>query len=222
VFYLRNHRANGAIFFDRQHRGAASAIVGHEHVLAGGIDGEMARAGVAGGLLVELGQLAGLHVQRERRHAAAPFAVERGDFVDRVKELAVRVNFEERRVFQAVHGAEFFQAAVLQVELKQVNALLVGGRVAAKTDQGSGRCSGRLAKRNGQAKRGESRRQEKRAECHAPDETEIQRQLQVVLHFIWGPGLLRMCSRETDLAPHSLSTLPVRRHLVLGRFSGCV
>ena len=156
MFDLRNHRANGAIFFDRQHRGAASAIVSHEHVLAGGIDGEMARAGVAGGLLVELGQLAVLHVQRERRHAAAPFAVERGDFVDRVKELAVRVNFEERRVFQAVHGAEFFQAAVLQVELKQVNALLVGGRVAAKTDQGSGRRSGRLAKRHGQAKRGES------------------------------------------------------------------
>ena len=222
MFYLRNHRANGAIFFDRQHRGAASAIVGNEHVLAGGVDGEMARASVAGGLLVELGQLACLHVQGERRHAAAPFAVERGDFVDRVKELAVRVNFEERRVFQAVHGAEFFQATVLQVELKQVNALLVGGRVAAEAHKRLARRGARLAKRDGEAKRGESRCPEKRTECHAPNETETQRRWQVVLRFIAGPRLLRLGSRETDLAPHPLSSLPVCRHLVLGRLPGWI
>ena len=67
----------------------------HEHEFAGGIDGEMARVGVAGGLLVDLGQLAGLHVQRERRHAAAPFAVERADLVDGVYISAVRVYLKE-------------------------------------------------------------------------------------------------------------------------------
>ena len=105
---LRHHRADGAVVFDRQHRGATAAVVRHEHEFAGGIDGEMARAGGAGRLLVELGQLATLHVQCERGHAAATFAVERADLVDGVEIPAIRVDLEERRVFQAVHGAEFF------------------------------------------------------------------------------------------------------------------
>ena len=93
VFDLRNHRTDGAVSVDRQHRGAAAAVVRDEHEFAGGINGEVARSGVAGRLLVELGQFAGLRVERERRHAAAAFAVERGDFVDRVKELAAWVDF---------------------------------------------------------------------------------------------------------------------------------
>ena len=191
--------------------------MGDEHKLSGGIDGEVARAGVAGRLLVEPVQLTARHIQRESRHAAAALAVERADLVDGVQVATAWVNLEERRVFQAVHGAEFLQRTAFQVELEQMNALLVGGRVAAKTDQRRGRRGGRLAKRHGEAKRGERRRPEKCTECHPPDETETKHRWQAVLRFIALTGLLGMARRETAFAHHPISSLRVCGRLVLER-----
>ena len=183
MFDLRNQSADGAIFFDRQHRGAASAIVGHEDIFAGGINGEMARAGVAGGLLVYFVQLTALNIQCERCYTPALFAVKSADLVDGVEVFSVWVDLEKRRVRQAVHGVEFLQTTLLQVELKQVNAFPVGGRVATETDQGPGRRGARLAKRGGEAKRDESGYPEKRVECHAPNKTETRCRLQGCFAF---------------------------------------
>jgi len=42
-----------AVRFDRNHRGAAAAVIGHEHVLTRVVDADVARPGAAGWLLVQ-------------------------------------------------------------------------------------------------------------------------------------------------------------------------
>ena len=60
-------RAELAVGPDRQHGHAAAAVVGDEDVLARGVDHQVARPVADRRLLVELGQLAGLGVEGERR-----------------------------------------------------------------------------------------------------------------------------------------------------------
>ena len=149
VHNLRCHRPDVAVFLDRQNGGTATAVVGLEHVFAGSIHGEMARAGVAGWLLVELRELAVFHVQPERRDAAALFTLKISNLIHGVEKLAVGMNLEERGIAQSADGAEFFQAAVLQIQLIKVDAVLVGCRIAADADECLGGGGVRLAKREG-------------------------------------------------------------------------
>ena len=78
---------------DRQHGHAAAAVVGHEHVLARGVDHQVARPVADRRLLVEPGQLAGLGVKGERRHSA-PFAGA-GALVHRVEVFPRRMHRQE-------------------------------------------------------------------------------------------------------------------------------
>ena len=81
--------------------------MGYQYVIASGIHGEMAWAGVTRWLLVKLLEFTVFPVQSERRDAPALFALEIADFIYGVKEFAIGMNLEERRIAQTADSAQF-------------------------------------------------------------------------------------------------------------------
>src|SRR5262245_51926304 len=80
-----------AIFLDGQGLDAAAAVIGQENVPAVAVGDEMAGAGAAGRLLVQLGKFAG-RIDGEGGDAAGLGAV--ADLVDGVEEFLVGMNGE--------------------------------------------------------------------------------------------------------------------------------
>ena len=94
--------ADLAVLAELEDGRAAAAVVGDDRVLAFRVNRDVARASAAAHVLVELRQFSGLRVECERDDRPAVLAAA---LADRVEELAVRVDRQERR---AAHlGREF-------------------------------------------------------------------------------------------------------------------
>jgi len=79
-----------AVRFDRNHRGAAAAVVGDEQVPSRMVDADVAWTGASGGLLVEQLEVSRVPVDRIRTDTPGSARL-----TDRVQEPAVRMNLDE-------------------------------------------------------------------------------------------------------------------------------
>ena len=132
----RAEGAEAAVGLKRNGRDAAAAVVGDEQGLAGGVDGEVARAGAAGGLLVEEGERAGGRVDGVGGEAGGGRALGVAAFVEGVEEFAVGMEGEKRGVFGGGGKLGGRETARSDIEARAVDALAFGFRVGvgAKVD----------------------------------------------------------------------------------------
>src|SRR4030095_3297708 len=90
-----------------------------------------------GGLLVQRSQFAGLRVDRERAGRAALLPIELRDFVDRIKEAAVRMDRQEgraRRFSGEFRGSQFASG---QVQPGDIDAFAFFAGIRAEVNQES-------------------------------------------------------------------------------------
>jgi len=95
VLKERSSRAQRAIRPDRIRGNASAAVIGHEHNLAGFIDGNMARTITSGRSLIEKRQLSCACVDGVGGHGATPLSFEFIRLIGRVEEFALRIDSEK-------------------------------------------------------------------------------------------------------------------------------
>jgi hypothetical protein len=117
----RRGRAEPAVPLDRQAAHAAAAVVRHQHVLALPVDDQVARARAGRQLLVQRGQRPLALVDREGADAAVLPAPDPAHLVDRVEELAVGMDRQERRIGRGGRQPGRVQRTRADVELHQVD-----------------------------------------------------------------------------------------------------
>jgi hypothetical protein len=97
--------------------------------LAGGVDGEVARAGAAGGLLIEEGERAGGRVDGVGGEAGGGRALGVAAFVEGVEKFAVGMEGEKGGVFGGCDEFGGRESAGGDIEARAVDALAFGFRV---------------------------------------------------------------------------------------------
>ena len=83
---------------DGEHGHGTPLVVGYEHVLAGGVDAQVGRAGPFRADGVEQRQMSGRAIDRERAHRAGVPTTESGGFVCRVQMCSGGIEGEPGRV----------------------------------------------------------------------------------------------------------------------------
>ena len=124
--------AQRAIVVHRVFGDAAAAVVGDVQPFARRVDRQMAGTVAARRDGIQQLQLARLGVHGERADAARLLAFVVRDFVDRVEELVVRVDGQERRAGGFAHQADRRKFPGGRLKSPRVNSLaLIGSRVSA-------------------------------------------------------------------------------------------
>src|SRR5262249_60395944 len=90
-------------------------------------------------LLVELAQIAGLPINRERGPAAALLPGELPALVGGVKKPPLRINGEKRRVRDPFDRRGMFQFSAVRIHSININALALAVRIRADVEEQFGR-----------------------------------------------------------------------------------
>ena len=118
-------RSQASVRLDRQHRHAAAAVIGQQHIRLGGVHADVARDLAARELLVQVGECAGGRIDGIRLDDAMRLLANGVEIASRRRDL------HPRRIGNAADNAQALQRPGIRIEPVRVDAFAGAGGVGA-------------------------------------------------------------------------------------------